>query len=40
MEQFDQTVIEEIVTILEEHGKFPVRVYAGTTYGNITEIQV
>lgn len=40
MEQFDQAVIEEIVTILEENGKFPVRVYAGTTYGNITEIRL
>ena len=38
MEQFDRNIIDQITTILEENKKFPVRVYMGTTYSNISEL--
>lgn len=38
MEAFDARLVQAIVSILEEDKKFPVRVYSGTTYGNISEI--
>lgn len=37
METFDSSIVKKIVSILEEEKKFPVRVYKGTTYGNISE---
>jgi hypothetical protein len=40
VEQFDTLLIKDIVDVLEEDKKFPVRVYAGTTYGNIKEISL
>jgi len=40
MERFDKQVINQIVAILEDNKKFPVRVYTGTTYGNISEIRL
>lgn len=40
MEHFEETVINQIVAILEDNKKFPVRVYTGTTYGNIKEIRL
>lgn len=38
-EKFDSTLIRDIQEILEESDKFPVRVYTGTTYGNIKEVK-
>lgn len=40
MERFDVEIIMQIIAILEEDKKFPVRVYTGTTYGNISEIRL
>jgi hypothetical protein len=40
MENFDTEVLRDIVDLLEEQKKFPVRVHAGTTYNNITEIRL
>lgn len=40
MEHFDKQVIHQIVAILEDNKKFPVRIYTGTTYGNISEIRL
>jgi hypothetical protein len=40
METFDTNIIKQIVSILEENKKFPVRVYRGTTYGNISETRL
>jgi hypothetical protein len=40
MEQYDTTILHEIVSILTDNKKFPVRVYTGTTYGNISEIRL
>lgn len=39
MERYDQTLIDTIREILEDGNKYPVRVYAGTTYGNIKEVK-
>lgn len=39
VEKYDQTVINDIRQILEENGRFPVRVYTGTTYGNLKEVK-
>ena len=38
MKDFDKEIIRNITSILEENKKFPVRVYAGNTYGNIQEM--
>jgi len=40
MERFDKELLMQIVAILEDNKKFPVRVYTGTTYGNISEIRL
>lgn len=40
MKEFDRDVIAQIMTVLEENKKFPTRLYAGSTYGNITEIHL
>jgi hypothetical protein len=40
MERFDTELVMQIVAILEEDKKFPVRLYTGTTYGNISEIRL
>lgn len=37
MEKFDRTLVKQTTDILEENGKFPVRVYMGTTYNNLQE---
>ena len=38
MENFDESVMQQIVIILEENKKFPVRIYRGDTYGSIDEL--
>lgn len=40
MERYDTELLREVVAILEDNKKFPVRVYKGTTYGNITETRL
>jgi hypothetical protein len=40
MEHFDTLLIKDIVDVLQEDKKFPVRLYTGTTYGNIKEISL
>ena len=40
MQSFDKEIIRNITSILEENKKFPVRIHAGTTYDNITEIRL
>lgn len=40
METFDDSLIKKIVSIAEEDEAFPVRVYTGSTYGNIKEIRL
>lgn len=40
MQHFDEEVIKTIKNILEENGKFPVRIHTGTNYNNITEIRL
>lgn len=39
MERFDESLIKQIVSVLEENKKFPVRVYCGSTYGSIEELK-
>lgn len=39
MKEYDSNLIGEIVSLLEEDKKFPVRVYAGKTYGTIEEVK-
>lgn len=40
MQMFDQELVQVVTEILEEHGKFPVRIYVGENYNNITEIRL
>jgi len=40
MENFDLALIHDMIEILEENKKFPVRVYSGNTYNNIKEIRL
>jgi hypothetical protein len=40
MQTFDKNIIQEVMEILEENKKFPVRIHAGNTYNNITEIRL
>jgi hypothetical protein len=40
MENFDHALIHDMIEILEENKKFPVRVYSGNTYNNIKEIRL
>jgi len=40
MQTLDKNIIQEVVKILEENKKFPVRIHAGNTYNNITEIRL
>lgn len=40
METFDSAIAEDIINILEENKKFPVRMYSGNTYNNIKEIRL
>jgi len=40
MERYDTDLLRNVVAILEDNKKFPVRVYKGTTYGNITETRL
>jgi hypothetical protein len=40
MKSFDKELIMEIVDILEENKKFPVRVYAGENYNDLTTINL
>jgi hypothetical protein len=40
MQTFDKNVIQEVMEILEENKKFPVRIHVGKTYNNMTEISV
>lgn len=40
MERYDTDILRSIVEILEDNKKFPVRIYKGTTYGNITETRL
>lgn len=37
MEEYDVALLKQIVEILEEHKKFPVRIYKGTSYNDIIE---
>ncbi len=37
-ESIDAALLDDITSILEENGKFPVRTYSGTTYGNIKQV--
>lgn len=40
METFDEVLLADIIKFSEQDGKFPVRLYKGTTYGNIKEIKL
>lgn len=40
MERYDTELLRNVVAILEDNKKFPVRVYKGTTYDNITETRL
>jgi hypothetical protein len=40
MEWLDTELLQKIQSILEENKKFPVRVYTGTTYGNLTDFHL
>jgi hypothetical protein len=40
METFDETLVKNIVELVEEDGSFPVRVYKGSNYENIEEIRL
>jgi hypothetical protein len=37
VKQMDDPLITDVVNILEENKKFPVRVYTGKTYGSLME---
>jgi hypothetical protein len=40
METFDEVLLADIIKFSEQDDKFPVRLYKGTTYGNIKEIKL
>ena len=38
MKEYDVPLLKDIAEVLEENKKFPVRIYKGTTYNDITEL--
>jgi hypothetical protein len=40
MQTFDKNMVQLVTGILEERGKFPVRIHVGTNYNNIEEIRL